>query len=725
MNIKEYIKEATSKIFGIKEKESVSLELTDHILCKQEFYEDIGYEQEISEEKAVDEMGSGEEIADYLGSIHNDFYNPVFDIIGFVVWAFLLAGSYLLMRRLVLNDATAVPVSIGYAFGIISIYFGFSAINVKRNRKVPAVLTFIIGAAIAVLVFFVNAFVNLCGVGSVSKLKALMFDGIIPQSASVSLVPLAVISGIIFLIAVAVLSVSLFFVKKYEMQENTLKTNRARKSFSKLLTASCVLSLVMCALFAGDIVIIQSQIEKQYTADYNTVFEIVENCENRQQVEEYIKEKGYEHSYLNNNEIVINGHVSNIRLDFSEMKQEELDDPWARLFGKIVLGYLGEMYPQSLEKQFDYIITLDVSEKFSIANGFEKGCDSIGLAKIKTQPRDLDNLFDFQTKDNTTNEEMLETFGMYYPKKITVYASNNHKTHSSSIEFEYPAGEYEFSYVESFTETLECENAVKVNEQKKLVLDTLNGNPQISNEELAKTVGAKHKQPDISLDDYKSMIKYVLGNDVYRNVSDAEIRKAYAQLECFEFSDDLIFYRFAGIENYFVSQLPEDEIIDMVIFNSRTNVNYVSFEKYGDAAEKTEGRYVSQYGGMFRKTVCTNVGYYDIHGKAYLSEQDVAYYSKDGERFRYYQELDDEGKLIEQYFIGSKGSKCIANNGYVGTDGYFVCGNDEFKKDYYNSESSIDRYHDAQGNEYMKACEVSWDSNGDLLDFDEYFNASY
>ena len=59
MNIKEYIKEATSKIFTIHEKESVSLELSDHLLSKQEFFEDIGYSQDISEEKAVEEMGPG------------------------------------------------------------------------------------------------------------------------------------------------------------------------------------------------------------------------------------------------------------------------------------------------------------------------------------------------------------------------------------------------------------------------------------------------------------------------------------------------------------------------------------------------------------------------------------------------------------------------------------------------------------------------------------------
>ena len=44
MNINDYIKDATSKIFDAKEKRKVEAELTDHILKHKEFNEEIGYD---------------------------------------------------------------------------------------------------------------------------------------------------------------------------------------------------------------------------------------------------------------------------------------------------------------------------------------------------------------------------------------------------------------------------------------------------------------------------------------------------------------------------------------------------------------------------------------------------------------------------------------------------------------------------------------------------------
>ena len=720
MNIKEYIKEATSKIFTIHEKESVSLELSDHLLSKQEFFEDIGYSQDISEEKAVEEMGPGEEIADYLGEIHNDLYNPVFDIIGFLILALILAVSYIFLRKYVITDSTAVPIGIGYLFAIIGLYFGINAINLKRNRRLPAILTLIVGFGISVISFFVNIHINICGINTVSKLKDLMLNGILSKPDKINFVSVLILSAAIIIVAIIAFIIGFVFIKKYESQENTLKTNKSKKTFSKVFAVFCIFSVVIGAMFICDIFVVQTKIKEQYIKDCNTVFEIAQSCESKKQVEKYIKEKGYTFHSGGNNEIIIDGRISDIKLDFSQKEQPDPDEPLTRLANKILVGLIGKKYPKTLEKQSDYTITFDISEKFNSGNGYPNGINSLGLAKIKTQPSDLDNLFDFQTKENSSNQKMIDTFVMYYPKKIVINASNNLNTHSSTINFEYPAGKYEFSYVQSFEQQLLCKNAVEVNKQKNLVLDTLNANPEISNKQLAKTVGAKLVGPKISFDDYKAIFKYAFGTIDNLDFDDKELKKAYKQLECFEFSDDLIFYRFAGVKNDFVSRLPDDELIDFVIFDSKTDIRYVSFSLYGKAAKETNNTYRSYFAGMFRKTYCENVGYYDINGNAYLSERDVAYYSKDGERFIYYQEVDDEGKLIEQYFIGSKGSKCLANQGYVDSDGYFVCGDDSFTKIYDTSKSSIDRYKDKDGNKYIKACEASWDSNGNLLDFDKY-----
>lgn len=726
MNIKEYINEATSKIFTVHEKESVSSELSDHIICKQEFYEDIGYSEDVSEEKAVEEMGPGDEIADYLGEIHNDLYNPTFDITAFLILALILAVSYIFLRKYIISDSTAIPIAIGYMFAVTGLYFGINAINLKRNRRLPAVLTLIIGIGISVISFLVNSHINICGVVSISNLKDLMINGILPKAGNINFVSVLIFCIAIIVIAVAAFVISFVFIKKYENQENTLKTNKIKKVFSKIFAALCIFSVITGALFICDILVIQTRIREQYIEDSNTVFEIAQNCENKKQVVKYIEEKGYTSHNSGNNEIIIDGKLLDIRLDFSQKDQPDPNNAMTRLVTKFMTGLLKDNYPVTLEKQSDYTIIFDMSEKFNSGNGYKNGFNSLGLAKIKTQPRDLDNLFDFETKDNLSNQKMIDTYLMYYPKKIVINASNNLKTHSSTVNFEYPTGKYEFSYVQTFEQKLLCKNAVKVSQQKNLVLDTLNANPNISNEELAKAVGAKLIKPYLSFSDYKDILKNALDTVDDIEIDEKEIKKAYKCLECFEFSDDLVFCRFAGIKNIFDSKLNENELIDFVLFDSKTDIRYVSFSLYGKTAEARNKKYVSRFGGMFRKTYCEddseNLICYDINGNAYTSETSVAYYSKDGERFIYYQDEDDEGKLIEQYFIGSKGSKCIANQAFVDSDGYFVCGDDNFVKDYDTKKSSLDPYRDKDGNKYYKACEVSWDENGNLLDFDEYLD---
>ena len=98
MNINDYIKDATSKIFDAKEKRKVEAELTDHILKHKEFNEEIGYDAEKAEEMAVEKMGEGTDIAEQLGTLHIDFYTPVGDIICTVIWLLLLGGAYYLLK---------------------------------------------------------------------------------------------------------------------------------------------------------------------------------------------------------------------------------------------------------------------------------------------------------------------------------------------------------------------------------------------------------------------------------------------------------------------------------------------------------------------------------------------------------------------------------------------------------------------------------------------------
>lgn len=68
---KEYIDQVLKQIKNKSYKELIAQELDSHIADKTYYYIDIGYSKEDAEQKAVEEMGSPDEAAVALGSLHN------------------------------------------------------------------------------------------------------------------------------------------------------------------------------------------------------------------------------------------------------------------------------------------------------------------------------------------------------------------------------------------------------------------------------------------------------------------------------------------------------------------------------------------------------------------------------------------------------------------------------------------------------------------------------
>ena len=72
MNEKEFLQQATSKIYSFRKKQIIANELHDHIQLKKKRFEEAGYTEEQAEEKAVDNMGDADEIAKALAELLRD-----------------------------------------------------------------------------------------------------------------------------------------------------------------------------------------------------------------------------------------------------------------------------------------------------------------------------------------------------------------------------------------------------------------------------------------------------------------------------------------------------------------------------------------------------------------------------------------------------------------------------------------------------------------------------
>lgn len=149
----------------------------------------------------------------------------------------------------------------------------------------------------------------------------------------------------------------------------------------------------------------------------------------------------------------------------------------------------------------------------------------------------------------------------------------------------------------------------------------------------------------------------------------------------------------------------------LIIFSSKTNINYFSIESTDEAEEK----YVSSYGGNWRKTRFEpDLVYFDRNGTAYKNYEDIPYFTKDGTRFRF--EYDEENKLY--YLIGLNREKYEADFGYIDENSnlYFYVGDNAPKKRNLNEPY----YYNSDGVKFTKSLETNWDKNGNLINFDDY-----
>ncbi len=131
--------------------------------------------------------------------------------------------------------------------------------------------------------------------------------------------------------------------------------------------------------------------------------------------------------------------------------------------------------------------------------------------------------------------------------------------------------------------------------------------------------------------------------------------------------------------------------------------------------EEAEEKYVSSYGGNWRKTRFEpDLVYFDRNGTAYKDYEDIPYFTKNGTRFRF--EYDEENKLY--YLIGLNGEKYEADFGYIDENSnlYFYVGDEALKKRNPNEPY----YYNSDGVKFTKSLETNWDKNGNLINFDDY-----
>lgn len=709
MEIKEYIKKSTQKIYNLKNKKAVELELEDHILLKQSFHEEIGYDEEQAGQLAVEAMGSSEEIAESFAKLHNEGLHEFIDILGTILWAILLGGSSYFLYHYIWGDGGAVPISMAVCMVLFAVFLLAARIAAARQRKSSVVLT-LLGGIITAAFAYINYNEMQKSAHDAASLIKLIFKGTLTDGGSTTGI-MPIVFAILFLIFVIGVCTVLFILqRKYENFENTRKVNTFNKAFKKTLTALSIFSLLISALLILSFTNVQSNMVKSYNKDYDIVFDISQNCRNKKEFKQFIKDKNYQFEKIDDNIFTYTGQISTITVTFGHVENEEMN-PGVYKFSKIVQNILLSHYPQSKETPNDYTINFAVTN----ISAFKNGINALSLSELMIKDSELDSIYNFTSFEHTTKEK-IEFFKKYHPQAISVLPSNNQKKHNTVMTLTFTAGDENNTFDTEFEETLYSENAKTVQKQKEMVKQILNEKPDISNKELAEKLNAKTEDKN----EVRKAIEYYIEHyrDFFGNYVDtssgvyieykAKADKLFNAATVFRFSKDLYF---CIIRDYY-------EEHDLIMFDSNTKIDYIELAVFN--VKKPLPDYISQYGGNFRKTRYKEKYYFDLNGNAYRNAEDIPYYTKNGDRYRF--EITEKNGSDLYMLIGPGGAEYESAFGYIDKDGYLVIDTEnEFRKGR-EPDREITRYHDPDGNEYIKCLEANWDKDGKLIDFEDYLD---
>ncbi|MCH5314862.1 MAG: hypothetical protein J1E81_03030 [Eubacterium sp.] len=730
MDKKDYLDKATEKIFDADAKNMVITELEGHIDERIDFYKEIGYDEQASEEKAAYAMGDTETVSAQFGELHSDFYNPAFDIVFFIIWFGLLGGVYYLLQKYVFIDIGLSSLLLAASCLSFAFVFGHSALSLFRNKIVPIILSLFGIGATGVFNYFVLIELDKKMNDSPANLMDFIFKTKIPGSTNYpNEERVILVVSLISAIAVITFLYSLIYNIKVKHLSNNRFDNKIKHMFIGITSSFALVSIALCILFSFKCYHDLNTIKNEYYAAYDYVIELSEKCDSKEEIIDFVSKSDYEFTERTDADGNLTGYIYNynlvsIEIGFSSVRsrkeireeyKEDLDELLNRIkeLAEEPFKYSGILQSNAYAKRVNEYQS-ELEEK--LEENVEKDYHNQTFCSIVLSPRIyyFDNSYDrlstsfLEVKEDRENKFYLyETSKLNDAEKYDYYKGIN----PTRLEIEYDLSDikncsYTFNYIiggGKFKRTDEY-SCVKPNDKntamyEKLdkIIEIVNANINKSSSEIAKLTGATLETPEISSEEYE---------------------KQLAQLGSFFDSTKELLLDFYEMSTKYIF---DDWYF---IFSGRPYETIYAYDKYGNIIDV---RYLgntpvikNHNGTDGQKKVSFNGGYFDKKGYYYSLPDHAPYYTSDGRRFYYYcKTIEDKTHTVgntKEYYLTDReklyyevDSCFIDKNGYL----YFNSGNLKY-------DEKIKKFKSPSGNEYTKAFETSWDENGNpILQSDE------
>lgn len=691
MDEREFIKQATSRIYSLKKKQLVASELHDHIESRAEWYRDAGYDEAAALQKSVDAMGDAEEIAKTLGELHRA-YNPAADLILLAVCAAALAAAYFAEERFVFGDPGAITLLLCGVFFGAAVFMLYAAYAAHKRHIVPALLTLAAGAAGGAYIYFISDELSRLVDGSAGRLAELIAQNGVYYDAAQDTHKLMLLITAVFgsaaLLCCACLAVPAL---RRETVSGTARDGAFSSALTRVFSALAVLSVAAAAGFGA---LTASRIER-VQGDYKEAFELVVNleqqCQTKEQAIEFLKSSGRDFHFrsedkANPNEITsayLNGGIFSISVSFPDTEEDE--EEASQLFGG--------------DESYVYSAYLSVSN-----TEFARSWSSLTLRGLVPSEEEIEELYSLKPYE-MTGRDYYKALRQHLPISITAEKRAQRMTDSSVrlVFLDTLGGMNDMHYFDIKTET---DERLDILQRQKKIAEQLGSTDSSNPQEIARLTGTQPVYPDFTEEEYLEVIhRFICGDNAVWDYAPAlkqEILGMYDSFVEYSMGDNWYFtlFRLSGDEN------------DMVRFEYRDKDEYSlgdllsgDYEVYSTVFVLTDSGYqfVADETEPYKKVYYAG-GAFDAHGNFYTDEMKLRYYGADGEVYKAYSadKTDEDGEKRYR-FIDSSGRTYAYESCYIDANGCFVA-----------QESG--EIADAG----TRPFEASWNEKGKLIDFDDY-----
>lgn len=708
MNEKEFLQQATSKIYNFRKKQVIASELHDHILLKQQRFMEMGYTEEESEEKAVDTMGDAQEIAKELGELHKSKFNWV-DFLALLITLAVISAAHYLLSGYAFGDPGVISLLICGIFFASAVYFLFAAYAISRKNVLAACYLLSGGMCITLIRELAAQISELTG-GSIENLKTYIFDGGIDFSQSIKGDLMAKNTVLIFGILFGVTAViALVLAIKKELDKQTKSDNLFTKIFAVVCITLFVISAVISAYFGISTVNRVQALRSEYNSAFQFLTKLEQTCSTQEEAAQFIENSEYDF-YRDEDDGKTEGYsygsnlfyiVVNFYYEEDKVQYDEVDG-----IAGIYMDLLQEQNDEEAES-YVYSVTLMIDD-----TPFESGYDSITLHSLKSDEEEIKELYSYKPYEHSTEEE-IEYYAQYTPVTYK-FIKYKQGLATSRITYQYLEDSGAFSDMHYFEISRETQELLDIKKKEAEITEILKTADLDNSAEIARLTGTTAVQSIYTPEGYALRIDTIcnwIGKNSMAYYHKEELENAHGELNLYKISGDWQFavLRFGDF--------------DMVIFENGVpiidtfSVPLDIYVKETDLSGKHPFDIYTDDNGFVKYSFedC----FFDKQGLCYGDTEKIRYYTENGETYRYYSTVDSENSDPEArknfYLQNIDGATYPSNECFIDKDGWLV-----INESGSITESSDGIYRNAAGEIFTPAFKTSWDQNGNLINTEDY-----